>query len=118
MIQSPSVSSRPNSDEFLFSSVINRQVATFLERLSGDISAPKRAASARDGWRPALLVVFAALALAGCQAEIASIAKIERPAQAQRAAIANGASARDFVGLETEARTVTRFLLRAITNRK
>jgi RND family efflux transporter MFP subunit len=99
MTQSPSVSLRPNSDEFLFSSVINRQVATFLERLSGDISAPKRAAAVRGTWRPALLVVFTALALAGCQAETAPIAKIERPVQVQRVAFENGGSAREFVGV-------------------
>jgi RND family efflux transporter MFP subunit len=111
MTQSPSVSLRPNSDEFLFSSVINRQVATFLERLSGDISAPKRAAaaggisapkrasSAGKKRRSALLVVFAALALAGCQAETAPIAKIERPVQVQRVAFENGAATREYVGV-------------------
>src|SRR5262249_33407075 len=71
----------------------------FLERLSGDISAPRRVASARTPWRPALLAVFAALVLAGCQAETAPLAKIERPVQVQRVAFANGAAAREFVGV-------------------
>jgi RND family efflux transporter MFP subunit len=99
MTKSADVSLRPNGDEFLFSSVINRQVATFLERLSGEITAPKRAASAGGRWRPALLVVFAALALAGCQAETAPIAKIERPVQVQRVAFENGAATREYVGV-------------------
>jgi RND family efflux transporter MFP subunit len=99
MTQSPNASLRPNSDEFLFSSVINRQVAAFLERLSGQITEPKHIASNDGRWRPALLVVFAALALAGCQAETAPIAKIERPVQVQRVAFENGGSAREFVGV-------------------
>src|SRR5262245_36749869 len=99
MTQSPNVSLRPKSDEFLFSSVINRQVTAFLERLSRDISAPKRVARARGRWHSALLVVFAALALAGCQAETAPLAKLERPVQVQRVAFENGAAAREFVGV-------------------
>jgi RND family efflux transporter MFP subunit len=99
MIQSPSVSLRPNSDEFLFSSVVNRQVATFLERLSGQISTPSRTVSIWKRWRSTVTVLIAGLALAGCQAETAPIAKIERPVQVQRVAFENGASARDFVGV-------------------
>ncbi|MBX9825881.1 MAG: efflux RND transporter periplasmic adaptor subunit [Xanthobacteraceae bacterium] len=99
MTQSPNASLRPNSDEWSFSSVINRHVAAFLERLSGDISAPRPVASAKGTWRPALLAVSAALALAGCQAETAPLARIERPVQVQRVAFENGAAAREFVGV-------------------
>ena len=99
MTQSPAASLRPNSDEFRFSSVINRQVAAFIERLSGEISAPSRAVSLWAKWRSALIVLAAALVLAGCQAETAPLAQIERPVQVQRVTFENGAAAREFVGV-------------------
>jgi len=113
MTQSPNASSRPSSDEFQFSSVINRQVATFLERLSGQISASSARARGSSGiefaanrvrsfvsrWRSPLFMLIAALVLAGCQAETAPLAKIERPVQVQRVAFENGAAAREFVGV-------------------
>jgi RND family efflux transporter MFP subunit len=99
MTQSPLALLRPNSDEFQLSSVINRQIATFIERLSGEISAPSRAVSVSKRWRSAVIVVLAALALAGCQAETAPLAQIERPVQVQRVAFENGAAAREFVGV-------------------
>jgi RND family efflux transporter MFP subunit len=99
MTQSPSVPLRPKSDEFLFSSVVNRHVATFIQRLSGEISAPRRTSPMASRWCSVLLVFVAALALAGCQAETAPLAKLERPVQVQRVAFENGASAREFVGV-------------------
>jgi RND family efflux transporter MFP subunit len=103
MTNSAGVSLRPNSDEFQFSSVVNRQVAAFIERLSGEISTPKRAVSISSKisskWRSILIVFAAALVLAGCQAETAPLAKIERPVQVQRVAFENGAAAREFVGV-------------------
>jgi RND family efflux transporter MFP subunit len=99
MTQSPAASLRPNSDEFQFSSVINRQVAAFIERLSGEISAPSRAVSLGGKWRSAVIVIAAALMLAGCQAETAPLAQVERPVQVQRVTFANGAAAREFVGV-------------------
>ena len=99
MTQSPAASLRPNSDEFQFSSVVNRQVAAFIERLSGEISAPSRAVSLWGKWRSALIVLAAALVLAGCQAETAPLAQIERPVQVQRVTFENGAAAREFVGV-------------------
>ena len=99
MTQSPAASLRPNSDEFQFSSVINRQVAAFIERLSGEISAPSRAVSLWVKWRSALIVLAAALVLAGCQAETAPLAQVERPVQVQRVTFENGAAAREFVGV-------------------
>ena len=99
MTQSPAASLRPNSDEFQFSSVVNRQVAAFIERLSGEISAPSRAVSLWVKWRSALIVLAAAMVLAGCQAETAPLAQIERPVQVQRVTFENGAAAREFVGV-------------------
>lgn len=99
MTRSPDVSLRLSSDEFQFSSVVNRQVASFLERLSGEISKPPRTVSLFRRWRSALTVLVAGLALAGCQAETAPLAKIERPVQVQRVAFENGAAAREFVGV-------------------
>jgi RND family efflux transporter MFP subunit len=113
MTQSPNVSLRPDCDEFQFSSVINRQVAAFLERLSGAIGpsntparttsravfAANRAVSFVSRWRSPLFVLLAALTLAGCQAETAPLAKIGRPVQVQRVAFENGAAAREFVGV-------------------
>jgi RND family efflux transporter MFP subunit len=90
---------RSNSDEFQFSSVVNRQVAAFIERLSGEISAPSRAVSLWVKWRSALIVLAAAMVLAGCQAETAPLAQIERPVQVQRVTFENGAAAREFVGV-------------------
>jgi hypothetical protein len=119
MTQSPNASSRPSSDEFQFSSVINRQVATFLERLSGQISASSARARGSSGiefaanrvrsfvsrWRSPLFMLIAALVLAGCQAETAPLAKIERPVQVQRVAFENGAAAREFVASASAARS-------------
>ena len=113
MTQSPNAALRPSSDEFQFSSVINRQVATFLERLSGHITASSARARGTNGaeftanrarsfvsrWRSPLLVLTAALVLTGCQAETAPLAKVERPVQVQRVAFENGAAAREFVGV-------------------
>lgn len=99
MTKLPDASLCPSCDEFQFSSVINRQVATFLERLSGEISAPSRVVPTLTRWRSALTVLIAALALAGCQAETAPIAGIERPVQVQRVTFENGDSAREFVGV-------------------
>jgi RND family efflux transporter MFP subunit len=99
MTQSPNVSLRPNSDEFVFSSVINRQTATFLERLSGQISAPGAGGLVWKRWRSVMTVLVTGLALAGCQAETAPVAGIDRPVQVQRVAFENGAAAREFVGV-------------------
>jgi RND family efflux transporter MFP subunit len=113
MTQSPNAALRPSSDEFQFSSVINRQVATFLERLSSHITASSARARGTNGaeftanrarsfvsrWRSPLLVLTAALVLTGCQAETAPLAKVERPVQVQRVAFENGAAAREFVGV-------------------
>jgi len=113
MTQSPNAALRPSSDEFQFSSVINRQVATFLERLSSHITASSAHARGTSGaeftanrarsfvsrWRSPLLVLTAALVLTGCQAETAPLAKVERPVQVQRVAFENGAAAREFVGV-------------------
>src|SRR5689334_16480973 len=113
MTQSPNASLRPSSDEFQFSSVINRQVAMFLERLSGQISASNAHARGTSGagfaanrmrslvsrWHSPLLMLVVALALAGCQAETAPLAKVERPVQVQRVAFESGAAAREFVGV-------------------
>jgi RND family efflux transporter MFP subunit len=99
MTQSPNASLRSNSDEFQFSSVVNRHVAAFIERLSGEISTPHRAGSITGRWRSTLIVLAAALALAGCQAETAPVAGIERPVQVQRVTFENSAVAREFVGV-------------------
>jgi RND family efflux transporter MFP subunit len=40
-----------------------------------------------------------ALILAGCQAETAPVAKLERPVQVQRVSFGNGTAAREFVGI-------------------
>jgi RND family efflux transporter MFP subunit len=99
MTQSSAASLRPNSDEFRFSSVINRQVAAFIERLSGEISASNGRLPLTGRWRRPMLGLLAALALAGCQAETAPLAQVERPVQVQRVTFANGAAAREFVGV-------------------
>ena len=72
-----SVALRLNTDDFLFSSIVIRHLAT---KVKG-----------------ALVVLAAALFLAGCQAETAP-AKNERPVQVQRVAFENGGAAREFVG--------------------
>lgn len=46
-----------------------------------------------------MIVIAAALMLAGCQAETAPLAQVERPVQVQRVTFANGAAAREFVGV-------------------
>jgi RND family efflux transporter MFP subunit len=46
-----------------------------------------------------LSLLAAALLLAGCQAETAPIAQLERPVQVQRVAFGNGATVREFVGV-------------------
>jgi RND family efflux transporter MFP subunit len=74
---------RPETDEFTFSSVISRQ----------NVTPP------RNRWLAPLLALGAAALLAGCQAETAPIASIERPVQVQRVAFANGSAAREFVGV-------------------
>ena len=72
-----SVALRLNTDDFLFSSIVIRHLAM---KVKG-----------------ALVVLAAALFLAGCQAETAP-AKNERPVQVQRVAFENGGAAREFVG--------------------
>ncbi len=76
MPQSTSVALRPETDDFLFSSVISRHLAT-----------------------KALAALAAALLLAGCQAETASAPRSERPVQVQRVVFESGGSAREFVGV-------------------
>jgi RND family efflux transporter MFP subunit len=72
-----SVALRLNTDDLLFSSIAIRH---FAMKVKG-----------------ALVVLAAALFLAGCQAETAP-AKNERPVQVQRVAFENGGAAREFVG--------------------
>lgn len=81
MIQSQHAPLRLKSDEFTFSSLITRQ------------KVPPRT------WRSLLAALGAALFVAGCQAETAPVAKLERPVQIQRVAFENGSAAREFVGV-------------------
>ena len=94
MLQSSDVKLRPKSDEYLFSSQINRQ---------SDASAPgsvKARAAQSFKWRTPLAVLGVALLLAGCQAETAPAPLTAvRPVQVQRVAFENGGTAREFVGV-------------------
>jgi RND family efflux transporter MFP subunit len=108
MLNSPRVSLRLKSDDFLFPSVISHQAAPNGTPAAPDIgnrwsrSAPLAADSSahrpRFGWHSAI-VVLAALLLAACSAETAPAPKSERPVQIQRVAFETGAAAREFVGV-------------------
>lgn len=73
---------RPKCDEFTFSSTVTRQEAP-----------------ARSNWWSPLFAVGAAILLAGCEAETAPVAKMERPVQVQRVVFEHGSVAREFVGV-------------------
>src|SRR5262249_4089787 len=53
----------------------------------------------RNNWSSAGIVLASALLLAGCQAETAPVAKLERPVQVQRVAYGHGSAEREFVGV-------------------
>ena len=55
--------------------------------------------SGPNKWRSRASIFAAALLLAGCQAETAPVAKMERPVQVQRVAYGNGSAVREFVGV-------------------
>ena len=75
-----SVALRLKTDDFVFSSIVIRHLAT---KVKG-----------------ALVVLgCCALFLAGCQAETAPAPKSERPVQVQRVVFENGGAAREFVGV-------------------
>lgn len=74
-----SVALRLKTDDFLFSSIVIRHLAAKMKGV--------------------LVVLVAALFLAGCQAETAPAPKSERPVQVQRVAFENGGAAREFVGV-------------------
>jgi RND family efflux transporter MFP subunit len=81
MAQSQSAVSRPESDDFTFSSFIIRHAAR-----------PNAGGSLQ-------MTLAATLVLAGCQAETAPVTKADRPVQVQRVNFESGESAREFVGI-------------------
>jgi RND family efflux transporter MFP subunit len=87
------------TDEFFFSSVVRRQGIASAEGSSLQPAQPNADLSALGKGCLPLMALLAALMLAGCQAQTAPVAKIERPVQVQRVVYGNGASARDFVGV-------------------
>jgi len=75
---------RPISDDFVFSSVISHQ----------------NPRTRTGGWgAAALLLLGAALILAGCTAETAPATHVERKVQVQRVAYGNDGGTREFVGV-------------------
>jgi RND family efflux transporter MFP subunit len=88
MFKSQNAELRLKSDDFVFSSVINHHATSKGENVA-------RQQPRRGVW----LALGAALLLAGCQAETAPIAGVERPVQVQRVAFGTNGTARDFVGV-------------------
>jgi RND family efflux transporter MFP subunit len=93
MNQSRSASSRPNCDDFLFSSVISHHHSVY------ETDPPRTRSRLPAAGRPLLAAFAAALFLAGCQAETAPAPKVERPVQVQRVTFESAAASREFVGV-------------------
>src|SRR5262245_53777358 len=93
MSKSSKAELRPQNDDFLFSSVVSRQLVT--DSPTG-VDAP---VAPRRRWRAPLAALGAALVLAGCQAETAPVPTLERPVQIQHVSFETAATARDFVGV-------------------
>lgn len=92
MTKSSTAELRPESDEFLFSSVVSHQATASSPAEAQAPAAPRRSV------RAPLALLGAALLLAGCQAETAP-APPERLVQVQRVAFENGGTTREFVGV-------------------
>jgi RND family efflux transporter MFP subunit len=94
MPRSRTAESRPNSDDFLFSSVISHHSSVY----GTDRAPPRTGSRIPAAGRPLLAALAAALLLAGCEAKTAPAPKVERPVQVQRVQYEANASSREFVG--------------------
>ena len=95
MASIPSAASRPNCDDFLFSSVISHHCSEYVT----DRVPPRTRSRIPAAGRPLLAALATALVLAGCQAETAPAPKVERPVQVQRVTFETAAASREFVGI-------------------